>query len=137
MRLLSAEDDFQQNTLDKINGVLEKVRYLASLKTPSGSLQHWGLERQYGSQKAIEVLETSCTEQLQAILQEELSMLWRETQSLSSKVSQDSETLLRELMRDLEQITPERLTTLQSRHLKAILGALSEVAAHQRSKPGS
>jgi hypothetical protein len=137
MRLLSAEEDFQQNTLDKINGVLEKVRYLAKLRNADGSLQHWGLERQYGAQKAAEVLEGSCTEQLQTILQEELTTLWHETLSLSNKVSQNSENFLKELMRDLEEITPERLTKLQARHLRATLVALSEIAASQRSKQDS
>jgi hypothetical protein len=135
--LLSAEEDFQRNTLDKINGVLEKVRYLANLKTESGALQHWGLERQYGSQRAAEVLQDKCAEQLQVMLQEELATLWREAQSLSHRASQDSETFLKGLMSDLEAITPERLTKLQARHLKAILVALSEIAAHQRSKSDS
>ena len=137
MRFLSPEDDFRRYTLDKIDGVLAKTYYFANLKAQDGNLYHWGLQRQYGKDKADEVLNRSFTQQLHNLLQERLVDLWLETQTVSQGLSIDSESFLRSLLRDLEELATPRLTSLQRRHLKSMLVALSEVAAHQHSKSNS
>lgn len=137
MRLLSAEEDFRRNTLDRIIGVVGKAYYFANLKAPGGSLHHWGLERQYGPQKAAEILEENCTQQLQTLLQEEMASLWQEVQTFSRENGTDSKILLKKLVSDLGEIAPNRLTKLQLRHLKVVLDALSEIAEFQNSKQDS
>jgi hypothetical protein len=137
MRLLSAEEDFHRYTLDKIDGVLARAHYFVSLKEADGTLYHWGLQRQYGAAKASEVLNHTFAEQLQTLLQERLAALWDEARICSQKASIDSECFLGTLRRDLEKVAQLPLTELQKRHLKSVLDALFEVAAHQRSKPSS
>lgn|SRR6185312_5869541 len=137
MRLLSPEEDFHRNTVDKVGGVLGRARYFANLKEPGGSLHHWGLERQYGRQRAAEILQRCCTEQIHMLLQQEMSSLWQEAQTISQENALDPATLLRKLARDLEEVLPDFVTKLQLRHFRAVLHALSEVAAHQHSKSDS
>ncbi len=134
MRFLSPEEDFRRYTLDKIDGVLAKTYYFANLKEKDGSLFHWGLQKHYGPDKALEVLDRSFTQQLQDLLQERLMDLWHEAQRVSQGLSVDAETFLKKLLLDLEELAPARLTSLQTRHLKSTMAALSEVAAHQHSK---
>lgn len=131
MRLLSPEEDFRLYTLDKVEGVLGKARYLASLKEEGGALHHWGLQRQFGTSKAAEVLNKTLTQQVQTLIQESLLTLWQEAQAISRGLSLESVVFLQKLRRDLEEIAPTRLTTLQNRHLNSVMGALFEIAAHQ------
>jgi hypothetical protein len=137
MRLFSPEEDFHRYTLDRIKGVLARACYFANLKEQDGTLYHWGLQRQYGLRKTAEVLNVTFREQLQTLLQERLAVLWEETQVISQKMSLDSNTFLDKLKNDLDELASERLTSLQQRQLRSTLGALSEIAASQRSTQDS
>ncbi len=52
MRLKSALEDFEVNTLAAVPGLLGKLSYLGHLHDGEGAYQHWGLEKVYGKDAA-------------------------------------------------------------------------------------
>jgi hypothetical protein len=48
MTLRSAYDDLYQRTIERIPGAWAKLKYVAALRSSSGSYMHWGLERVHG-----------------------------------------------------------------------------------------
>lgn len=48
----TASDDFKQRSLRVLPTLLEKLAYICSLQTESGSYEHWGLSRVFGNRPA-------------------------------------------------------------------------------------
>jgi len=47
--ILKAAEDFKKRTLSALPSLLEKVAYICSLQSASGSYMHWGFTRAYGN----------------------------------------------------------------------------------------
>jgi hypothetical protein len=47
--IFKAAEDFKKRTLNALPSLLEKVAYICSLQTGSGSYTHWGFTRAYGN----------------------------------------------------------------------------------------
>jgi|ERR1700722_8961002 hypothetical protein len=51
MTLKSAYDDLRQRTMEKIPGTLERLQYVAGLRSSNNGYKHWGFERQHGNEE--------------------------------------------------------------------------------------
>ena len=75
MRLRSALEDFEANTLAAVPGLLGKLHYLGTLHDGDGAYNHWGLEKVYGKDSAGSAITTCHRALLSRILKTPLSVL--------------------------------------------------------------
>ena len=52
MRLKSAIEDFEANTLEAVSGSLGRLSYVGSLHDGEGGYEHWGLAKVHGREAA-------------------------------------------------------------------------------------
>ncbi len=58
----SAVEDFKERSLRALPTLLERLAYICSLQTPSGSYEHWGLSRVFGNRLAQDAILRAHTE---------------------------------------------------------------------------
>ena len=84
MRLRSAFEDFQNNTLAVIPGLLGKLSYIGELHDSDGAYHHWGLEKVYGKDIARGAIRASHRTLLSNILKTPLRVLLDEVGASSA-----------------------------------------------------
>ena len=75
MRLKSALEDFEANTLAAVPGLMGKLYYLGALHDGDGAYRHWGLEKVYGKDAARGAITTCHRALLSRILKTPLPLL--------------------------------------------------------------
>ncbi len=118
MRLKSALEDFESNSLGVVPGVLHKLSYVGSLQDSEGNYEHWGLSKVYGSDAAGRAIATSHQGLFSEVLRKPLAMLFRELALTSGEPPA-------EFLARLSQASPKPLSPSAQAHLKAVLKALS------------
>ena len=124
MRLKSAVEDFEANTLRAIPGLLGRLSYVGRLQdgkgTGNGRYEHWGLTRVYGDDAAQRAIRASHRVLLYDVLKKPLAALLKDV--LASCSNEDLTE--REFLATLAQSPPKPLSPAALAHLRSVLSAL-------------
>src|SRR5271163_487837 len=125
MTLKSAYDNLRQRTMEKIPGILEKLRYVAGLRSGRGNYEHWGFERQYGSAATQTAFAEVHKTQLQKVLQTRLSALKQDLERSGEANGTSPLSYVSQLSKDLNQLLPSGCPKEAESHLASVLQTLS------------
>ncbi len=127
MRLKSALEDFETNTLGAVPGLLGKLFYLGRLQYGNGAgngrYQHWGLARVYGDDAAQNAIRASHRILLSAVLKKPLAVLVKDALASCSNEHLTEREFLASLT--LGHAAPKPLSPASRAHLRSVLSALS------------
>jgi hypothetical protein len=133
MRLKSAVEDFEANTLRAIPGLLGRLSYVGRLQdgkgTGNGRYAHWGLARVYGDDAAQRAIRASHRVLLSDVLKKPLAALLKDV--LASCSNEDLTE--REFLATLAQSPPNPLSPAARAHLRSVLSALSALVESRDS----
>jgi hypothetical protein len=121
MRLRSALEDFQANTLGAVPGWLGRLAYVGRLHDGEGTYDHWGLAKVYGDDAAQRAIRTSHRGLLSEVLKKPLAGLLKDMAVTCSNEHVTEE----ELLASLNEAPPKPLSPSARAHLRSVLGALS------------
>lgn len=136
MRLKSALEDFEANTLGAVPGLLGRLSYLGRLHdgegTGTGRYEHWGLARVYGDDAAQSAIRASHRVLLSEVLKKPLAVLLKDVPaSCANEHLTESEFLAA-----LAQSSPKPLSPAARAHLGSVLSALSAlVESRENANP--
>lgn len=120
MRLKSALEDFEANTLGVVPGLLGRLFYVGRLHDGNGTYDHWGLAKVYGSEAAQRAIGASHRVLISQVLKKPLAVLLND--ALASCSNQHlTET---EFLATLAQTPPKPLSPAAQAHLRSVLSAL-------------
>ena len=125
MRLKSASEDFEANTLGAVPGLLGRLSYVGRLRdgdaTGKGRYEHWGLAKVYGEDAAQCAIRASHRALLSNVLKKPLAVLLNDVRASCS-----SEHLTEgEFLASLTHCPPKPLSPAALAHLRSVLSALS------------
>ncbi len=120
MRLKSAFEDFEANTLKAVSGALGRLSYVGRLHDGEGAYGHWGLAKVHGTEAAERAIGSSHRAVLSAVLKKPLAALLNELETCSSEYPTE-----REFLASLAHLLPKPLSLAAQAHLKSVLSALS------------
>jgi hypothetical protein len=121
MRLKSAPEDFERNTLAAVTGLLGRLFYVGRLHDGSGRYGHWGLGEVYGDAEAQSAIHASHRGLLSQVLRKPLAVLLEDVPA-SCAHEQLTET---ELLSGLAQTPPKSFSRAVRAHFSSVLNALS------------
>jgi hypothetical protein len=136
MRLKSALEDFEANTLGAVPGLLGRLSYVGGLRdgkgTGTGRYEHWGLARVYGDDAAQSAIRASHRVLLSEVLKKPLAVLLKDVPaSCANEHLTESEFLAA-----LAQSSPKPLSPAARAHLGSVLSALSAlVESRENANP--
>ena len=128
MKIRSAEEDFEQVSLAAIAGVLEKLRYLAGLRSRGDDYAHWGLARVYGEEVARDAMAAAHSHTHSAYLGSPLESLAEEMVETARRQGISPEEYIRRLEAHGDRIVPSSKKPGLARHSDAVLLALKKIA---------
>jgi hypothetical protein len=136
MRLKSALEDFEANTLGAVPGLLGRLSYVGGLRddkeTGTGRYEHWGLARVYGDDAAQSAIRASHRVLLSEVLKKPLAVLLKDVPA-SCANEHLTET---EFLAALAQSSPKPLSPAARAHLGSVLSALSAlVESRENANP--
>ena len=127
MPLQSAAEDFLDCSLPAVPGILEKLRYTASLRGGDGC-GHWGLARVHGRVSATRALKEVHRKIFASVLREPIAQLWEDTiQACRARKQEPAEYIL-ELSEQWKSLLPNTRQRSSERHFMSVLRALSGLA---------
>lgn len=129
MRLKSALEDFEANTLGVVPGLLGRLSYVGSLRDEEGQYGHWGLAKVYGDDAAQSAIRASHRVLLSEILKKPLAVLLQDVPVSCAK----QHLTEKELLATLEQSPPKPLSPAARSHLRSVLSALSALVESRDS----
>jgi hypothetical protein len=129
MRLKSALEDFETNTLGAFSGLLRRLSYVGRLHDGNGSYTHWGLAKVYGKDAAQRAIRACHRVLLSEVLRKPLAALLDD--AIASSTSE--ETTEKEFLALLAQSPPKALSAATRAHLGSVLGALSALVETRNS----
>ena len=129
MRLKSALEDFEANTLGAFPGLLGRLSYLGRLHDGKGTYEHWGLARVYGPDAAQGALRASHRVLLSNVLKKPLTALLKDVAASCS----NEHLTEKEFLDSLRQSPPKPLSPAALAHLKSVLSALSALVESRNS----
>lgn len=134
MRLKSAREDFEANTLGAVPGLLGKLSYISQLSDNNGAYSHWGLERLYGNDAARHAISAVHRTLLSKILKAPLRVLLDDVaKSCSNQQLTEGEFLF---SLNAAHSLPESPPPASTQHLKSVLHALLALAENRnRANP--
>ena len=125
MRLKSAREDFEANSLGAVPGLLGRLSYVGGLHygkgTGTGRYNHWGLAKVYGDDAAQSAIRASHRVLLSEVLKEPLAVLLND---LAASCANEHLTE-REFLALLTHSAPKPLSPSALAHLRSVLNALS------------
>ena len=126
MRLRSALEDFEANTLAAVPGLLGKLYYLGALHDGDGTYNHWGLEKVYGNDAAWSAIGTCHRALLSRILKTPLPILLDDVGASSAK----GQLATREFLFSLKSphSLPKSPPAASQVHFRSVLHALLALA---------
>ncbi len=121
MRLKSALEDFEANTLESVSGLLARLSYVGGLHDGKGAYEHWGLAKAHGPEAAQRAIRESHRELLAEVLKEPLGALLNDLLASSA----NEHLTEREFLAALTGCQPKPVSPAALAHLRSVLGALS------------
>lgn len=131
MTLKSAFDDLSRVTLRAIAGWLQKLEYLAGLRSRRGEYSHWGFGKVYGQATASKTLEAAHRETVSKVLSTPLSELLEDVERASPAGPAGVEAYLERLAEEKD-LLPNNPGAGSARHLKSVLHALLGLARNRQ-----
>ena len=135
MRLKSAAEDFEANTLHAVPGLLGRLSYVGRLQdgkgTGNGRYGHWGLARVYGDDAAQRAVGASHRAVLSEVLKQPLSVLVNDLLASCSNEHLTEAEFLAALSR--ANSLPKPLSPSARAHLRSVLSALLALVESQDS----
>ena len=133
MRLKSALEDFEANTLGAVPGLLGRLSYVGRLHdgkgTGPGRYEHWGLARVYGDDAAQSAIRATHRVLLSEVLKKPLAVLLKDVPpSCANEHLTESEFLAA-----LAQSSPKPLSPAARAHLGSVLSALSALVENREN----
>ena len=123
MRLKSALEDFERNTLSAVPGLLGRLSYVGRLQDGNGTYDHWGLAKVYGYDAAQCAIGRSHRILLSEVLKKPLAVLLKDVPTSSSNEHLTEREFLASLA--LAERAPKPLSRAAQAHLRSVLSALS------------
>jgi len=137
MHPVSASDDFVTTTLEGVPGALAKLVYLSGLRDESGEIQHWGLEKIHGRERAREALKSAYYKLMREFLAMPLPEIWHEVEEYCRENGRREDDYMQEL-RDIVPIRERtQFSDAQFGHFNLILDELSALAEAAQAGPRS
>ncbi len=127
MRLKSAFEDFEANTLAAVPGLLGRLSYIGKLRDGEGTYGHWGLTRVYGEAAAQYAIRASQRVLLSQVLKKPLPELLKDVIASCS----NEHLTEREFLTSLSNSPPKPLSPSARAHLRSVLNALSALVESQ------
>lgn len=124
MRLKSASEDFETNTLAAVPELLGRLSYVGRLHDGEGTYDHWGLARVYGEDAAQSAIRASHRVLLSEVLKKPLAVLLEDALAICSN-EHLAERELVEFLASLALNPPKPVSPAALAHLKSVLSALS------------
>ena len=124
MRLKSAFEDFEVNTLGALPGLLSKLSYVGRLHDGKGRYDHWGLASVYGGDAAQCAIRASHRVLLSEVLRKPLAVLLKDVAASCANEHQTE----KELLDSLRHSPPKPLSPAAMAHLRSVLSALLALA---------
>jgi hypothetical protein len=121
MRLKSALEDFEANTLEVVPGLLGRLCYVGRLHDGEGRYEHWGLAKVYGNEAAERAIRASHRVLFSEILKKPLAFLLADVPASCS----NEQLTAPEFLARLTQAAPKPLSPAARAHLGSVLSALS------------
>lgn len=121
MRLKSALEDFEVNTLSVVPGLLGRLSYIGRLHDGKGTYDHWGLAKVYGEEAAQCAIRASHRVLLFEVLKKPLAVLLKDVVATCS----NEHLTAAEFLATLARSTPKPLSPAARAHLGSVLSALS------------
>ena len=131
MRLKSALEDFEANTLAAVPGLLGKLSYLGELHDGDGASRHWGLEKVYGKDAAGGAMRASHRTLLSRILKTPLPVLLDDVGTSSAIRQVATKEFLLSLK--LPHSLPKSPPPASQIHFRSVLHALSALAENRNN----
>jgi hypothetical protein len=129
MRLKSALEDFERNTLGLVTGLLGRFFYVGRLHDGQGGYEHWGLTKVYGGEAAQRAIRAAHRVLLAEILKKPVAVLLQDV-PVSSSYQDLSES---EFLATLPQASPKPLSPAARAHLGSVWNALSALLESRNS----
>lgn len=82
----SAVEDFKERSLRALPTLLERLAYICSLQTQSGSYEHWGLSRVFGNRLAQDAILRAHTETAMELIRVPVREIYQEYQEAVGRV---------------------------------------------------
>lgn len=133
MRLKSAIEDFEANTLAAVPELLGRLSYVGGLHDGNGTYDHWGLARVYGEDAAQSAIRASHRVLLSEVLKKPLAVLLEDALALCSNEHLAEREFL-EFLGSLALNPPKPVSPAALAHLKSVLSALSALV-ESRNNP--
>lgn len=127
MRLKSAREDFEANTLSAVPGLLGRLSYVGGLHEGDGTYDHWGLAKVYGDDAAQRAIRASHKGLLYEVLKKPLAVLLNDVPASCA----NEHLTEREFLASLTQSPPNPLSPAAMAHLKSVLSALLALAENR------
>jgi hypothetical protein len=131
MRLKSAFEDFEANTLGAVRGLLARLSYVGRLHDGKGTYDHWGLAKAHGDDAAQSAIRASHRGLLSEILKKPLAMLFADVQTSSASEQVTEQEFLTSLTS--ANTPPKPLSRTALAHLRSVLSALSALVESRSS----
>lgn len=133
MRLKSALEDFERNTLGALPGLLGRLFYVGRLQNGNEAgntrYEHWGLARVYGDNAAQTAIRASHRMLLSAVLKKPLAVLVKDAVMSCSNEHLTGKEFLASLT--LGRAAPKPLSLSARAHLRSVLSALSALVENR------
>jgi len=132
MRIVSAFDDFMHRTLDTMEGVWQRLEFLAGLRVGKKQYEHWGMSATYGEEKANKAISEAHTSVFLDTLRTPVPDLYEQaTRADAAKeggVGEYAEHLSRN-----ENVVPSELAGGSAQHFSLVLKMLKFLARSRGS----
>jgi hypothetical protein len=128
--LRSAFEDFEDNTLSAVPGLLGKLRYVTLLHNGGGCYSHWGLEKVYGSGRAEKAIRASHGALVARILRTPLRDLVDDLK-WSAKCAQITDFEFLSGLRVQESALPAESLQTSAKHFRSVLQTLFALAQNK------
>jgi hypothetical protein len=125
MRLKSAREDFETNTLGAVPGLLGRLSYLGGLQDGKGMYEHWGLAKVYGADAAQGAISAAHRVLISEILKKPLGGLLKDVVSSCGNEDPNEDPKERKFLASLTQAQPRPLSPAALAHLRSVMNALS------------
>jgi hypothetical protein len=130
--MLKAAEDFKKRTLSALPTLLEKLAYICSLQTGSGSYMHWGFARAYGNRPTQDAIYASHMETAVAMTHVPVREIYQEYQAAVGRSGS-----LKEILKPDSFVlkAPVSGDAVLSAHLHLLQDSVAALARQERTTP--